>query len=90
MRVLWTFTAWQDYVEWQRVDPDATSKINALIEDIRRDPIGKGIGKPERLTGLLRGWSSRRITQEHRLVYRVQGAGEGQTIEIIHCKGHYR
>ena len=89
MRVLWTFTAWQDYVEWQRVDPDATSKINALIEDIRRDPTGKGLGKTERLKGTLSGWSSRRIAQEHRLVYRVQGVGEGQTIEIIRCKGHY-
>ena len=89
MRVLWTFTAWQDYVDWQRVDPDATSKINALIEDIRRDPVGKGIGKIERLKSPLSGWLSRRISKEHRFVYRVQGAGEAQTIEIIHCKGHY-
>jgi toxin YoeB len=89
MRVLWTFTAWREYVDWQRIDTDAVSKINSLIEDIRRDPVGKGIGKPERLTGLLNGWSSRRITREHRFVYRVLGAGEQQTIEIIYCKGHY-
>jgi toxin YoeB len=64
-------------------------KINALIEDIRRDPIGKGAGKPERLKGVLTGFSSRRITEEHRLVYRVVGKGEEQAIEIIRCRGHY-
>jgi toxin YoeB len=89
MKILWTFQAWQEYINWQRSEPDVIGKINDLIEDIRRDPSGKGKGKPERLTGLLKGWSSRRITQEHRLVYRVQGTGEGQTIEIIRCKGHY-
>jgi toxin YoeB len=89
MRVLWTLTAWQEYVAWQHSDPTAVTKINSFIEDIRRDPAGKGVGKPERLKGPLSGWSSRRITQEHRLVYRVQGTGEQQTIEIIHCKGHY-
>jgi toxin YoeB len=89
MKILWPFAAWQQYLDWQRSDPSIVTKINDLIEDIRRDPTGKGKGKPERLTGVLTGWSSRRITQEHRLVYRVQGVGEGQTIEIIHCKGHY-
>jgi toxin YoeB len=89
MRILWTLTAWKDYVEWQDTDPTAVIKINSFIEDIRRDPAGKGIGKAERLKGQLSGWSARRITHEHRLVYRVQGADAGQTIEIIHCRGHY-
>jgi toxin YoeB len=49
MRILWTLTAWKDYVEWQDTDPTAVIKINSFIEDIRRDPAGKGIGKAERL-----------------------------------------
>jgi Txe/YoeB family toxin of Txe-Axe toxin-antitoxin module len=76
MRVLWTFTAWQEYVDWQRIDTDAVSKINSLIEDIRRDPVGKGIGKPERLTGLLKGV----ITSHHSgAQIRVPCAGRGRT-----------
>jgi toxin YoeB len=89
MRILWTSAAWQEYIDWQHSDPDAVAKINAFIEDIRRDPTGKGIGKPERLKGALSGLLSRRISKEHRLVYRVQGSGDQQTIEIIYCKGHY-
>jgi toxin YoeB len=89
MRVLWTFTAWQEYVHWQDDDLNTVFKINSFIEDIRRDPTGKGIGKPERLKGALQGLSSRRITGEHRFVYRVQGTGDEQTIWIIRCRGHY-
>jgi toxin YoeB len=89
MRVLWTFTAWKEYIDWQQSDFNAVAKINQFIEEIRRDPTGKGLGKIERLKGPLSGWTSRRITQEHRLIYRVWGTGEGQTIEIIRCKGHY-
>jgi Txe/YoeB family toxin of Txe-Axe toxin-antitoxin module len=55
MKVLWSHTASQEYVEWQRSDRAVTCKINDLIEDIRRDPIGKGIGKVERLKGKLMG-----------------------------------
>jgi toxin YoeB len=73
MKVLWSYTAWQEYIEWQHSDRTVTSKINDLIEDIRRNPIGKGIGKVGRLKGKFMGWSSRRITQERRLVYRVVG-----------------
>lgn len=89
MRITWTDTAWREYVEWQHADYAIVSKINDLIEGIRRDPVGKGVGKPERLKGQLAGWLSRRITQEHRLVYRVVGRGDEQAIEIIQCKGHY-
>jgi toxin YoeB len=79
--------AWREYVALQPSD-DAT-KINEFIEDICRDPAGKGMGKPERLKGALSGWSSRRVTREHRLVYRVYGAGDQQTLEILRCTGHY-
>ena len=57
-------------------------RIDRLIEDLRRDP---GIGKRERLTGFLSGWSSFRITDEHRLVYRQRG----DDIYISQCRGHY-
>jgi toxin YoeB len=89
MKIVWTETAWQEYVGWQRSDPNITSKINDLVEDIRRDPTAKGMGRPERLKGDLAGWSARRITNEHRLVYRVVGKSDQQFIEIIQCKGHY-
>ena len=53
-----------------------------------RDPF-RGTGKPEPLTKNLAGWWSRRITSEHRLVYRVRGEGEGQAIEVLACRYHY-
>jgi toxin YoeB len=60
-----------------------------LIEDARRHPF-TGLGKPEALKGDLSGWWSRRITGEHRLVYRVQGRrGEDQRMEVIQCRSHY-
>jgi toxin YoeB len=59
-------------------------KVNALIEDIQRNPY-RGLGKPERLKRNLAGWWSRRITREHRLVYRVRG-GE---LQIAQCRYHY-
>ncbi len=64
-------------------------RLNALIEDARRSPF-KGLGKPEPLKGDLSGWWSRRITGEHRLVYRVAGEpGEDQRIDIVLCRYHY-
>ena len=64
-------------------------RINALIADIRRG-LFTGIGKPEPLQGNLSGWWSRRITGEHRLVYRIVGTGDAQRIEIMMCRSHYR
>ncbi len=63
-------------------------RINALIEDCRRSPF-RGIGKPEPLGGNLSGWWSRRIDDEHRLIYRVGGKGEAQVLEIAQCRYHY-
>lgn len=57
---------------WEEDDPATPRKVNALIEDAKRDPI-KGIGKPEPLRGALSGWWSRRITEEHRMVYKAAG-----------------
>jgi toxin YoeB len=88
MRVLWASTAWDQYVGWQQSEGVITRKINDLIDDVRRDPF-RGLGKPEPLKGPLQGWWSRRITDEHRLVYRVLGDADRKTIEIAQCRFHY-
>ena len=70
----------------------ALATLNAMIIECSRSPLDKrlgGIGKPEPLAGNLSGWRSRRITQAHRLVYRVTGSGAGQALEIAQCRYHY-
>jgi toxin YoeB len=88
MKITWTETAWEEYIEWQKEDVKVLQSINELIKDIRRDPF-KGLGKPEPLKHALAGWWSRRITGEHRLVFRVSGKGETQQVEIAQCRYHY-
>ena len=83
-RLQWDYDAWQDYVYWQTQDKKTLKRINMLIKDIGRNPFG-GIGKPEPLKGELSGFWSRRIDNEHRLVY----VAEEDAILIIACKGHY-
>jgi toxin YoeB len=89
MRLVWTAQAWDDYLYWQTSDPKVLRSINELVKDIRRNPF-QGLGKPEPLKHSLEGWWSRRITAEHRLVYRVSGKGETQQIEIALCRYHYK
>ena len=86
MRLLWSNEAWEDYLYWQQNDQKVLQAINDLIRDIRRDPF-KGIGKPEPLKHNLSGWWSRRITREHRLVYRASGRN-AELLEIIQCRHH--
>jgi len=69
----WSEQAWGDYLNWHQHDEGKWGKINELLKDIERHPF-TGIGKPEPLKKL-KGWWSRRITDEHRLVYRVSGVG---------------
>ena len=88
MLIAWTELAWQDYLQWQQEDEKILAAINDLIKDIKRDPF-KGLGKPEPLKHDLRGWWSRRITGEHRLVYRLQGKDDGQQLVIAQCRYHY-
>lgn len=88
MNLLWTEEAWEDYRSWQETDRAVLAKINALLKDIRRTPFA-GLGKPEPLKANLKGWWSRRITGEHRLVYRVIGSETDQRIEIALCRYHY-
>ena len=88
MRLLWSENAWEDYLYWQETDREVLRKTNALLQDIRRSPF-KGLGKPEPLRGDLSGWWSRRITGDHRIVYRARGIGEEQQMQIIACRYHY-
>ena len=76
--------AHKDYLEFKEQNPKIAERIGELIKDIRNTPFS-GIGKPEPLKYNLNGCWSRRITQQHRLVYRVSGG----VLEIISCKYHY-
>ncbi len=88
MNILFWPTAWDDYRHWQEHDARITAKINALLEECRRSPFN-GTGKPEPLGGNLSGWWSRRISHEHRLVYRVAGSGAEQVLQVAQCRYHY-
>ncbi|MBB5713586.1 Txe/YoeB family addiction module toxin [Sphingomonas aerophila] len=88
MKLIFSERAWSQYLEWQGDDGRTLVKINELIRDCMRDPF-RGIGKPEPLSGNLSGWWSRRITGEHRLVYRVSGSGEAKAVEVAQCRYHY-
>ncbi len=74
MKLIFSEQAWEDYLYWQTHDPKLLARINGLIRECSRTPF-TGIGKPEPLRGPLSGWWSRRITQEHRLVYRPSDGG---------------
>lgn len=84
MNLVWTKNAWQDYLTWQENDKKILRKINDLIKECLREPF-MGSGKPEPLKNNLSGLWSRRITLEHRLVYKV----EKDNIIILQCKFHY-
>ena len=85
MKLSWTDNAWDEYLYWQTQDRKTLRRINALIADIKRDPDGPGIGKPELLRNNLAGLRSRRIDDEHRLIYAV----ETDAVTIIGCRYHY-
>ena len=80
----WDSDAWTDYVYWQQTDKQLLKRINELIKDCLRSPFD-GIGKPEALKANLRGFWLRRITDEHRLVCKV----DDERILIIQCRFHY-
>ena len=84
MELSWDKRAWEDYLHWQKTDKQLLKRINDLIKDCMREPFS-GIGKPEPLKENLQGYWSRRITDEHRLVYLVK-AGR---LHIIQCRFHY-
>jgi toxin YoeB len=88
VRLSFTPQGWEEYTNLRAADIKAHRKLDALIKECLRHPFS-GTGKPEPLKNNLKGWWSRRITQEHRLVYRVTGIGDDQMLEISHCQYHY-
>jgi len=84
MRLVFTPHAWDDYVYWQQTDRAMQKRVNRLIDDALRDPF-EGIGKPEQLRHALAGLWSRRIDEEHRLVYLV----DGEDLVIVQARYHY-
>ncbi len=88
MQIAFTDNAWDDYLYWQTTDKETLQKINDLIKEIKREPF-KGTGKPEPLKGNLAGYWSRRITGEHRLVYRISGTKPNQVLTVIQVRFHY-
>ena len=84
MKLIFAAQAWQDYLYWQKEDRRLLDRINTLIRQIEREPFS-GIGKPEPLKHALSGFWSRRITSEHRIVYRVMG----DCLEIAQLRFHY-
>lgn len=80
----WDADAWEDYLEWQQNNKAISKRINELTTDMLRHPF-EGKGKPEGLKNKLSGFWSRRITEEHRIVYAV----EENVIVIVSCKNHY-
>lgn len=84
MKLVFSEKAWKDYLYWQRTDKKLLKRINLLIRDIKRVPY-EGIGKPEPLKHGLSGYWSRRITDEHRIVYKA----EDRAILIAQLRYHY-
>ncbi|GIU51144.1 toxin YoeB [Shewanella sairae] len=84
MNILFSDHAWADYLYWQQQDKKTLKRINKLIQDCTRTPF-EGIGKPERLKENLSGYWSRRITDEHRLVYKATQ----DTLTIVALRFHY-
>jgi toxin YoeB len=86
VNVLFSARGWEDYLHWQQFDRKILKKVNHLIQDICRDDPYQGIGKPEPLKHAFSGYWSRRITDEHRLVYRISS----DRIEIAQARYHYK
>ena len=87
MRITFSTQAWEDYLHWQD-QPETLARLNSLIRECARTPF-TGTGKPEPSRGDLKGWWSRRITLQDRLVYRVTGKPFDQALEVAQCRFHY-
>ena len=84
MILCWADDAWDDYLYWQQTDSKVLKRINDIIKDMKRNPF-EGIGKPEPRKHQWSGYWSRRITEEHRIVYKV----ESDHLYIAQCRYHY-
>jgi toxin YoeB len=85
VKVVFTDLAWSHYLHWQETDRKMLARVNAVIKECLRSPF-EGTGRPEPLRSNLSGWWSRRIDQEHRLVYKI----EGDNLVITQCRFHYQ
>ncbi len=84
MDLVFQSKGWEDYIYWQQTDKKVLQRINELIKETLRTPFN-GIGKPEPLKGNFAGCWSRRITDEHRLIYQVRES----RLHILQCRYHY-
>lgn len=84
MKLIFAEHAWEDYIYWQRTNKKTLKRINELIKDIQKNKY-QGIGKPEPLKHSLSGYCSRRITNEHRIVYKIHD----DQVLIIQLRYHY-
>ena len=85
MTITFSSDAWADYVRWQAEDRKVAKRINELVKDIQRNG-NEGIGKPEPLRHEFSGYWSRRITHEHRLIYKITDGG----VYLVACRYHYQ
>jgi len=88
VKLVFAERGWRHYRHWADTDPKILARVNRLIDECLRDP-HRGTGKPEPLKGEMQGWWSRRIDDEHRLVYRVSGTMPDHRLEIAQCRFHY-
>lgn len=84
MKLIFSDNSWEDYLHWQKTNRKILMRINTLIEEIKRDPF-EGMGKPEPLKHALSGYWSRRINDEHRIVYKVTS----DAVYIAQLRYHY-
>ena len=88
MKIVFTPEGWDDLCYWIENDKKKLRRLLRLIKEASRQPF-VGLGEPEALKHELKGWWSRRLDGEHRLVYRVTGQGTDRLLEIAQCRGHY-
>lgn len=84
MKLIFSEQAWEEYLDWQTIDRKILARINTLIRDIQREPF-RGIGKPEPLKHAFAGYWSRRINDEHRIVYKILD----DSVLIAQLRYHY-
>ena len=84
MKLIFSEQAWEDYLYWQKTDKKLLERINTVVKDITRSPF-EGIGKPEPLKNALSGYWSRRINDEHRIVYKISDG----SVFIAQLRFHY-
>ena len=88
MNLLFHKQGWNDYLEWQQLDKAMLKRLNKLIQEIQRSPY-EGIGKPEPLKFQYSGYWSRKINDEHRIIYKIEEIKGSDVLIIVQCRYHY-